>query len=130
MKRLRYILVIMLSLLIIYTGVGVAICHCLTCEVACFTCTTSCDSCHESDEESSGTCEGTGMCCVDIYKVNLMKQNPSVSVSAPSMELLCRLLPDFQSALFRDEVMEVPYIVPPNLGNSRHYLTLFSVLLI
>lgn len=112
MKRLRYLLPFVLSLLIIYTGVGVALCHCLTSEVACVSC---------SEDEA---------CTVDVYKVDLMKQSHSLSVSIPSFNLFCGLLPSFRVAMSCGEVREVPYIVPPHPDSSRHYLALYSVLLI
>lgn len=130
MKRLRYILPFVLSLLIIYTGVGVAICHCLTCDMACASCSTSCDSCcDEPVADVPASCEDEA-CAVDVYKVNLMKQGNSLSVSTPSFDLFCKLLPASRVAISCGAVREVAYIVPPNPGSSRHYLALYSLLLI
>lgn len=130
MKRLRYILVAVLSLLIIYAGVGVSICSCMTCEKACVCCATPCDTCHESDQQtSSESCED-GVCTVSIYKMNLAQQASASCVSVPSFELFCGLLPAFQAALFHGDIVEVPYVVPPNPDSSRHYLALYSVFLI
>lgn len=131
MKRLRYILPFVLSLLIIYAGVGVAICHSLTCEVACASsCSTPCDSCcDDSDTKSTDTCSGD-KCMVDVYKINLVAQSVSLSISIPSFQLFCVLLPAFESTIFHSGEIEASYMVPPNLGGSRHYLALYAVLLI
>lgn len=135
MKRLRYIGIVILSLLVVYAGVGVSVCSCLTCEVACFLCSTPCSTCEHEDEDSAATCEDAVATCEDegcsfnIYKVNLAQQNAQASVSIPSFELFCGLLPDFQSAL-PDSGEEVPTVVPPPPVGSRHFLALYSVLLI
>lgn len=130
MKSLRYILPLMLSLLIIYTGVGVSICSCMLCERACFICATPCDSCHDSDQEAlPAECED-GDCSVSLFKVNLMQQEAYASVVVPTFDLFCGLLPAFQTTVFRSGVVEVPYVVPPNPSSSRHYLALYSLLLI
>lgn len=130
MKRLRYIGMIILSLLVIYSGVGVSVCSCLTGEVACVVCSTPCSGCEDEDtcNDAAATCEDED-CSINIYKVNLAQQNAQVSVSIPSFELFCGLLPDYQIAL-SDSEAEVPTVVPPPKVGSRHFLALYSVLLI
>lgn len=134
MKKLRYILIIVLSLLVIYSGVGVSVCSCFTCEIACFFCSTPCSSC-ENDNHSDGTCGDSDTTCddegctVNVYKVDLTKQNSQSLTSVLSFELFCELLPDFQSALPLGEV-HAPYVVPPCSVKARHYLALYSTLLI
>lgn len=137
MNRLRYIVMIVLSLLVIYSGVGVSVCSCLTCEVACMVCSTPCSGCeHDDDNSDAGcaadaeaTCQDEG-CSIDIYKVNLAQQSAqSPVVSIPSFELFCGLLPHFQSLLPVGET-KIPYVVPPPKDGSRQMLVLHSTLLI
>lgn len=124
----------MLSLLVIYSGVGVSVCSCFTCEIACLLCSTPCSSCEPDDDcehdEASNvtTCSDEG-CTVNVYKVDLTKQNTESSMSVLSFELFCELLPDFQSVLPLGEEQTV-YIVPPCSAGSRHFLALYSTLLI
>lgn len=136
MKRLRYIIMIVLSLLVVYSGVGVSVCSCLTCEVACAVCSTPCSGCEHDEDNSDGgcaadsdvTCRDEG-CSINIYKVNLAQQSAQVPISIPSFELFCGLLPDFESLLPVGEA-EIPYVVPPPKVGSRHFLALYSTLLI
>jgi hypothetical protein len=44
--------------------------------------------------------------------------------------LLCDQVSDLLCALFRDEVLDPPYVIPPPKTSSRHYLALYSTLLI
>ena len=127
MKKLRYIWMILLSLLVIYSGVGVSVCNCLTCEVACFLCSTPCASC-DTAEDADTTCDDEG-CVVNIYKVDLANQDTQSVVSVLSFELFCALLPNFQSVLPITDT-QIPYIIPPCLAESRHLLALYSTLLI
>ena len=69
-------------------------------------------------------------CTATIYKVDLMKHSCEASVSVPVMQLFCELLPQFRSILFMGEWQETSYNVPPHPVSSRHYLALYSVLLI
>ena len=136
MKRLRYIVIIVLSLLVVYAGVGVSVCSCLTCEVACVVCSTPCSGCEHDEnglqadgcDDPMTTCEDEG-CSVTIYKVNLAQQIAQVPISVPSFELFCGLLPDFESLLPVGET-ETLYVVPPPKIGSRHFLALYSTLLI
>lgn len=134
MKKLRYILMVILSLLMIYSGVGVSVCSCYTSEIACFFCSTPCSSC-ENDNHSDGTCGDSDITCddegctVNVYKVDLTKDNTQSSISVHSFELFCEFLPDFQSVLPLGETQSL-YVVPPCSVGSRHYLTLYSTLLI
>lgn len=135
MKRLRYILMIVLSLLVIYSGVGISVCSCFTSEVGCLFCSTPCSDCHHGDEEEGATCDESAASCEDegcylnIYKVNLAQQSVQASVSIPSFELFYGLLPDFLSVL-PDRGAEAPFAVPPPLMEPRHFLALYSTLLI
>jgi hypothetical protein len=44
--------------------------------------------------------------------------------------LLCDQVSDLLCALFRDKVLDPPYVIPPPKTSSRHYLALYSTLLI
>lgn len=65
-----------------------------------------------------------------IYKLDLVKQAFESSVPAPVSLLLCDQVSDLLCALFRDEVLDPPYVIPPPKTSSRHYLALYSTLLI
>lgn len=135
----------MLSLLVIYSGVGASLCSCLTCEVECMVCSTPCSGCgHDVNKPQLSstnidamhkefntdiTCQDKG-CTVNIYKVNLAQQSAQESISVPNFELFCELLPDLWAALFIDDVVVVPTVSPPLLESSRLYLALYSVLVI
>lgn len=131
MKRLRYILVAMLSLLIIYAGVGVSVVHycCAGCETAQTCCTSGCPKCNKAHHQSDKSCKDEG-CTATIYKVDLMKHSCEASVAAPVIQLICELLPDFQFLPLSDKWQKVSYAVPPHPVSSRYYLTLYSTLLI
>ena len=134
MNKLRYILMVVLSLLVIYSGVGVSVCSCFTCEVACFFCSTPCSSCVNDDhsnatcDDADATCDDEG-CTVNVYKIDLTKQNTQSPTSVHSFELFSELLPNFQSALPLGEA-QTPYVIPPCSVGARHYLALYSTLLI
>lgn len=131
MKRLRYILAAVLSLLIIYAGIGVSVVHycCAGCETAQSCCTIGCARCHKAHQQSDKSCKDEG-CTATIYKVDLMKHSCEALVLAPVMQLFCGQLPEFQCASSIGEQQEVLYNNPPNPVSSRHYLTLYSILLI
>ena len=116
MKRFRYILAVILSLLIVYVGAGVSVAQycCSGCETANCCCADKCGFCGKFDFEFHKSCRGEG-CTATIYKLDLVKQ-------AFESDLLC--------ALFRDEVLDPPYVIPPPKTSSRHYLALYSTLLI
>lgn len=131
MKRLRYILAVALSLLIIYAGVGVSVVQycCAGCEAAQSCCTTGCARCDKAHQQSDKSCKDEG-CTATIYKVDLMKHSCEAFVLAPMTQLFCEQLPDFQCNSFVGEPQEVLHNIPPNPVSSRHYLTLYSILLI
>ena len=114
MKRFRYILAVILSLLIVYVGAGVSVAQ---------YCCSGCDF------EFHKSCRGEG-CTATIYKLDLVKQAFESSVPAPVSWLLCDQVSDLLCALFRDEVLDPPYVIPPPKTSSRHYLALYSTLLI
>ena len=131
MKRFRYIFAVILSLTIIYVGAGGSVVDycCAACETAQNCCSNGCPKCRKSHQQSDKSCKEEG-CTATIYKVDLMKHSCEASVSAPVMQLFCELLPQFRSILFMGEWQEISYNVPPHPVSSRHYLALYSVLLI
>ena len=62
--------------------------------------------------------------------LDLVKQAFESSVPAPVSLLLCDQVSDLLCALFRDKVLDPPYVIPPPKTSSRHYLALYSTLLI
>ena len=132
MKRLRYILITMLSLLIIYAGVGVSVVHycCAGCETAQTCCTSGCPKCNKAHHQSDKSCKDEG-CTATFYKVDLVKYScESPVITVPVIQLFCEVLPDFQYSLPTRELKEASYAVPPHPDSSRQYLALYSVLII
>lgn len=131
MKRVHYILAVMLSLLIIYSGAGVSIMHycCAKCETAQSCCTKGCAKCKKTHQEPHKNCKDKG-CTATIYKVDLMKHTLAESISVPVVSLFCEQFPSLLTRSLRNEVVEVPYCIPPHPVSSRHWLALYSVLLI
>ena len=75
MKRFRYILAVILSLLIVYVGAGVSVAQycCSGCETANCCCADKCGFCGKFDFEFHKSCRGEG-CTATIYKLDLVKQ--------------------------------------------------------
>lgn len=121
MYKLRPIFAALLSLLIIYTGAGVAIAHycCAKCDVQ------EAHACHDAVEHY---CPDFG-CSTVIYKIDLVKE-ASTALTISSLIAFCyQLLPDFRFASPTQECLltagtESPPLLP------RCYLALYSVLLI
>lgn len=109
MKRFRYILAVILSLLIVYVGAGVSVAQycCSGCETANCCCADKCGFCGKFDFEFHKSCRGEG-CTATIYKLDLVKQAFESSVPAPVSLLLCDQVSDLLCALFRDEVLDPP----------------------
>ena len=101
MKRLRYILAVLLSLTVVYAGAGVSIVHycCARCETAQACCTNGCAKCHKSHKTShkpEKSCKDEG-CTATFYKVDLVKYScESPVITVPVIQLFCEVLPDFQ----------------------------------
>ena len=131
MKRFRYIFAVILSLTIIYVGAGVSVVHycCAACETAQSCCSNGCPKCRKSHQQPDKSCNEEG-CTATIYKVDLMKHSCEASVNAPVIQLFCGLLPQLRNILYAGEWQETSYNVPPPPVSSRHYLALYSVLLI
>ena len=70
MKRFRYILAVILSLLIVYVGAGVSVAQycCSGCETANCCCADKCGFCGKFDFEFHKSCRGEG-CTATIYKI-------------------------------------------------------------
>ena len=135
MKRLRYILAVLLSLTVVYAGAGVSIVHycCARCETAQACCTNGCAKCHKSHKTShkpEKSCKDEG-CTATFYRVDLVKYScESPVITVPVIQLFCEVLPDFQYSLPTRELKEASYAVPPHPDSSRQYLALYSVLII
>ena len=132
MKRLRYILAILLSLTVVYAGAGVSIVHycCARCATEQACCTNGCAKCHKSYHNPEISCKDEG-CTASFYKVILVKYScESPVITVPVIQLFCEALPDFQYSLPTGELEEVAYNVPPHPDSSRRYLALYSVLII
>lgn len=132
MKRLRHILALLLLLSVVYAGVGVSIVHycCAGCAAGHACCTSGCARCSNSHHGPEESCKDDG-CTATFYKVDLVKcpaENPVVTV--PVIQLLCEVWQDFLCLLPADEAKEAAYAVPPHPDSSRHYLALYSVLII
>lgn len=133
MKGLRYILAVVLSLLIVYAGVGVSIVHhcCAKCETAQGCKSADCAKCSEAHSKDSKDCTDKG-CTTTLYKVDLVKHSVGTSVTAPVMELFCNQLSPFFFAPWAnvqaEQLLCCVSSSPP--VSSRHYLALYSTFLI
>ena len=131
MKRLRYILAVVLSLVVVHAGAGVSIVHycCSRCESVEACCTHGCDKCQKTHHHSEKSCKDEG-CTATFHKVELVKQAVESIFTVPFMPLVYEQLPDYQSAPLQAEVVGVPLQIPPPVIHPRIYLALYSVLLI
>ncbi len=139
MKRIYCISMLLCSLLIIYVGAGVAIIQycCADCEILQKHSIGKHSCCPGGQDEMSGTfhpvCESCleGSCSSVIYKIDLIKHSPE-KISEPTLiQLPDRILPDFTfSSLFLAKSGFLSYLPPPYYKTSRHYLSLYTVLLI
>lgn len=133
MKGLRYILAILFSFLIVISGVGVSVVHycCAGCETTQRCCSSGCLQCANSYHSSQKTCQDTG-CTAVHYKVDLVKYAQESSSVAPLVTLFCEQLPQLCCSLLAElHLAEAYKSAPPLLSvGSRHYLALYSILLI
>lgn len=133
MKELRYILAVLFSSLIIISGVGVSIIHycCAGCETAQSCCSSGCSKCQKLHDSSRTTCKDTG-CTAVHYKVNLVKCAHESSSLIPPILFFSERLPLLDYTLPQAELCTPDRNLgaPPYLVSSRHYLALYSMLLI
>lgn len=132
MKELRYILTVLLSSLIVIGGAGVSVAQycCAGCETMQNCCASGCSKCHHAPGGSQKTCKDTG-CTAVYYKVDMVKQAYESDSFVPPLTLFCEQLPLFDCSL--PQRTYVPHIIfgaPPYPVGSRHYLALYSMLLI
>lgn len=125
MYKLRHIFVTVLSLLIIYTGAGVAIAH-----YCCTKCDVQADCCqeHACHGEEENLCKDAG-CSTVFYRIDLVKE-ASASLSVSSLwACFYQLLPEFR---FASPGRDCPAVAEPDSPPilPRCYLALYSVLLI
>lgn len=154
MKRLRYILACFISFLIIYMGAGVAVMQycCARCEViehgtplekgcaACWmhqrvdNCCTSavCSQCSTKHSSEEISCHSKG-CSAKIYELDSMEHSMSTAVFVPPViQLFIQEFPDMLCALQGNNESDEAFYLDssPHPVSSRHYLSLFSTLLI
>ncbi|MBD9144864.1 MAG: hypothetical protein EGP81_04795 [Bacteroides clarus] len=132
MKRLRYIFAILMSSLIIISGAGVSIIHycCSGCRMEQRCCTSGCSECEKVHYASQETCKDTG-CTTVHYKVDVVKHVQEASSTVPVCTLYCEQLPQFGCLLPVElPVTGTQVYSPPRYCGSRHYLALYSTLLI
>lgn len=125
MYKLRHIFAALLSLLIIYTGAGVAIAHycCAKCEVQAHCCRQH--ACHGGSETF---CADAG-CSTVFYKIDLVKEASASLTLGSVCAYTCHVLPDFR---FASPGRDCPAVAEPESPPilPRSYLALYSVLLI
>ena len=131
MKRLRYILLAMLSLLIIYAGVGVSVVHycCAGCETAQTCCTSGCPKCNKAHHQSDKSCKDEG-CTATIYKLDLMKHTTELNVSVQAIDLFCAQFCYLLTSTYFDKPVEYTTITSPPPLCSRQKLALYSTYII
>lgn len=153
MKRLRYILACFISFLIIYMGAGVAVMQycCARCEViehgapveeGCETCrmhhqiasccASSYGECGIKHSQEVVSCVGKG-CSAKIYELDSMEHSMSTAVFVPPViQLFIQEFPDMLCALQGNKEADEAFYLDssPHPVSSRHYLSLFSTLLI
>lgn len=131
---MKYIAVCLLSLLIIYVGVGVPAIHfcCSFCQKMGVALVEE-EGCHAHNHETDyceGACEDT-QCSIVINKIDMIKG--ALNTEQPEIPVVCCFLCRF-TFLFQPSEQSVrqdePYYVPPYPDTSRYYLNLFSVLVI
>ena len=132
-KRLSYIIAVILSLLVIYTGAGVSIVHycCARCETVKNCCATGCPKCEKSHIcDSKKDCKDKG-CSATIYKLDLMQHMTELTVNVPVVNLFsdqfCYLLTTFAYA---DKPVEYATLTAPPPLCQRQKLALYSTYLI
>ncbi|MDO4164625.1 MAG: hypothetical protein Q4D56_09620 [Bacteroides sp.] len=135
MKELRYILAIFLSSLIIIGGVGVTISQycCMGCKAVQETCCAGgCSKCHKSHQkQSQGSCKDKG-CTTVHYKVDLVKTSSETFSLVPAVfTLFCETVPQFCFTMPTTDLLpDAVACAPPSSSGGRHYLALYSTLLI
>jgi len=134
MKRLRIILPIFLSLIIIYVGAGVSIIE--FCNSGCKTksltqSTENCCCCKADSDSDSGVTHQKGCCKATVLKVDLMKTTSvSENVFIPVILFIDNYLFVQATESETDISMYARYYPPPEPDTSRFYLNLYSTLLI
>lgn len=132
MKKLSYITVMFLSLLIIYSGVGVAIMHycCVRCESAQNCCMDGCSKCRKVHScDSKKDCKEEG-CTATIYKIDLMKHTSEMTVSVPVIALFYEQINEWMASICMDYSEVYFRFWDPPHGCPRQRLALHSVLII
>lgn len=132
MKRFRYILLPILSLLLIYMGAGVAVMHycSVQCEVTSDCRAAECNHCKRTQPEAQASHPGDE-CSVSIYKINLVNHTSEELLLAAVSPVFAIQLTDLLPAFFSEnELLAVCPDTSPPSRSSRHYLALYAVFLI
>lgn len=134
MKRLATLIAITLSLLIVYSGVGVSIAHycCARCEAVQSCCTDGCPKCQKSHAHSCDSkkdCKDDG-CTATIYKVDLVKYAPELTVSVPVVTLFVEQFNSLWASAYMDRPMDTYTTFSPPPISPRQQLALHSVFII
>lgn len=134
MKRLSYIIAVILSFLVIYSGAGVSIIHycCTGCETVKSCCEE--DGCHKyskksHDCEPKKNCKEEG-CTVTIYKLDLMKQTSELTGSVSMLTLFCKQYCYLLTVPEADRVTDDSNLPTPSPPCPRQMLAMHSVFLI
>lgn len=132
MKQTRHISIYILSFLILYAGAGVSIFHhcCVKCENEKICCT-ACQN-HEENHDNEDSCVCQSGCSVTVYSIDLIaKTIEDNHVSHPAFETNNRETSHILCATHGSTLLETRHNLPPPIAvNSRHYLALYSVLVI
>lgn len=133
MKKVRYIIVLLFSLLIIFAGAGVAVIHCYC--VGCRVTHECCDSDHDHNQKSASHhfadfTQEEECCTTTVYKINLLKNTEVIPVVEPLTQQLSGLLAKLLTPLPAETLQTYFFEYPPSPPDSRLYLALYSVLII
>ena len=136
MKRYKNILILFLSFVFIYVGAGVSIIHfcsdgCKTIETCCTAheCCGKCENDHDSDHTAHFSHHHN--CSTVVYRLDFIEHSVEDVNLSSCFQLICQELPEL--LIPSDFISELPInhtnLSPPPIG-SRHYLALYSVLII
>lgn len=133
MKRLAYITALILSLLIVYSGGGVAIVRycCARCETVQSCCDTGCAKCCKKSHtcDSKKNCKEKG-CTAMIYKFDLIKHSIELNVSVWAVDLLGEHFCSLPTPAYADKPVEFDSLTSPPPRCSRQKLAFYSTYII
>lgn len=133
MKGLKYIFNCLLSLTIVYVGVGVPLakaCDCGCRIVAEQKAPEKCSCCKTGKDADAATSKTEKCCKSTVYKIDLVKTSPLAEVVFPNVQVFVQHLFMLLPAPPQEIKSSEWYYDPPEPDTSRYYLNLYSVLLI